>query len=103
MFDDDDGRLQHYLEIGAVEVAGIDPDGEFIYEICERAQVVAPELWHAHQIHIEQSLTKMFEEGLLDVTYDENLEAHVKLSEEGKKRSKEFGIIEMDKKDLPNN
>lgn len=102
MDNNDEDRLNYYMSIGAIEVAGVDDDGEFIFEITERAQQVAPELWQAHEQHVDQSLLRMFEMGLVDVTYDENLEAHLELSEEGKKRSKEFGIIEMDRKNLPN-
>jgi len=98
----DDQRLDHYISIGAIEVAGIDGDGEFIYEITERARVIAPELWLAHEQHVDSSLIKMFEMGLVNLTYNENLEAHLELNEEGKKRSKEFGIIEMSRKNLPN-
>jgi len=102
MDNNDNQNLDYYMSIGAIEVAGIDNDGEFIYEITERAREVAPELWLAHEQHIDSSLVRMFEMGLVNVTYDENLEAHLELSEEGKKRSKEFGIIEMDRKNLPN-
>ena len=102
MENNDDERLNYYISIGAIEVAGIDADVEFLFEITERAREVAPELWQAHEQHVDQSLLRMFEMGLVDVTYDENLEAHLELSPEGKKRAKEFGIIEMDRKDLPN-
>ena len=79
MENNDDERLNYYISIGAIEVAGIDADGEFIFEITERAREVAPELWQAHEQHVDQSLLRMFEMGLVDVTYDENLEAHLEL------------------------
>ena len=102
MSDPDDDKLNYYMSIGAVEIAGVDEDGEFIFEITPLAEELAPELWQAHEQHVDASLVAMFQAGLVDVTYDENLEAHLELSEEGKKRAKEFGIIEMDRKDLPN-
>jgi predicted transcriptional regulator len=41
--------------------------------------------------------------GLVNITYDENLNATFELTEEGKKVSKDFGIIELDNPDIPNN
>ena len=47
--DEDDSRLEHYLEIGAVEIAGMDESGEIIFAITEKAKAIAPEIWEAHQ------------------------------------------------------
>ena len=88
--------LEHYIEIGAVEIAGIEEDGEFIFKITPQAETLAPELWEAHQDHVDGVLLDLFERGLLSVTYDENLEAHIELSEEGKAVAKEFGLIEFE-------
>ena len=93
---EEDDKMSYYLEIGAIELAGMDEDGEFIFQITEKAKLVAPELWDAHQEHIDESLIKLYESGLINVSYDENLEAIIEISEEGKRVAKEMGLVEMD-------
>jgi len=102
-FDNDD-KLEYYISIGAIELAGVDQTGEFIYKITELASEVAPELWDAHEEYVDKSLMDLYEKGLVNVSYDENLEATLELTEEGKKIAKEMGIIQMDIDDwnMPN-
>jgi membrane protease subunit (stomatin/prohibitin family) len=101
---DDDEKLSMYLEMGAVELAGMDESGEFIFQITEKAKDVAPELWQAHQEHIDRSLVQLYEAGLIRVTYNDNLEAIIEMSEEGHELAKELGLVEinMHEDDIPN-
>ena len=101
---DDDEKLAHYIEIGAVELAGMDESGEFIFQITEKARDIAPELWEAHEEHINRSLIDLYEKGLINVTYNDDLEAVIEMSPEGHKAAKELGIIELDmhEEDIPN-
>lgn len=95
--------MEYYLSIGAIELAGMDEDGEFIFNITDRAKKLAPELWQAHQDHVDESLIELYNKGLINVTYNDNLEATIEMSDEGKKMAKEFGLIEMDMDtDIPN-
>jgi predicted transcriptional regulator len=100
---EDGEMLDYYIQLGAIEVAGISEDGEFIFGITELAREVAPDLWEAHANHVDQSMMQLYEMGLVNITYDENLNATFELTEEGKKVSKDFGIIEIDNPDIPNN
>jgi len=100
--DDSDDRLEYYLSIGAVTLEGMDEDGEIIYAITEIAEEIAPELWESHIEHIDKSLIELYKEGLLSVDYDENLEATFTLSPEGTKKAKDYGLIEILNKDIPN-
>lgn len=100
--EDWEDKLQHYLKIGAVELAGIDEDGEMIFGITEKAKTLAPDLWNAHQNHVDESLIQLYEMGLITVEYDENLEATIEMSEEGRRLAQEFGIIQMDTDNIPN-
>jgi hypothetical protein len=93
---DPDETLDHYIEIGAVEMSGIDESGEFIFRVTEKAKELAPELWDAHQDHIDDVLLDLFEKGLLTVSYNEELEAEIELTTEGKQIAKEFGLIEFE-------
>ena len=95
-------KLERYLEIGAIEIAGVDESGELIFAINESAQVLAPELWEAHMHFVDQSLIELYEAGYLKVEYDENLEATISLSPEGFEIAKAKGIIPMDMPEIPN-
>jgi hypothetical protein len=102
MEEEENDKLDHYVEIGAVEVAGISEDGQFIYAITPLAKDLAPELWEAHEKHVNESLLSLYDMGLVSVSYDEDLVATIELTEEGKEAAKEFGIIQMDTGDVPN-
>jgi hypothetical protein len=99
---DDDAKLAYYLEIGAVVLEGVDESGEMIFSISEDAKEIAPELWQSHIEYVDKSLLELYEAGLVEIEYDENLEATIHLSPEGHKIAKEKGLIEMDIPDIPN-
>lgn len=100
--EEDDKRLAYYMEIGAIEVAGVDEDGEIVFAINESAKELAPELWEAHSEYVDNTLIGLYEAGYLKVDYDENLEAMISLSEEGIEIAKEKGILPIDMPDAPN-
>jgi membrane protease subunit (stomatin/prohibitin family) len=104
MSNEEDERMSYYIEIGAVELVGMDESGEFIFKITDHAKEVAPELWAAHQEHVENSIMELYERGLINITYDDNLEAYIEMNEEGKKAAKDMGLIETDfnDEDIPN-
>ena len=99
----DADRLAYYMEIGAVTLEGMDENGDLIYAISEDAETLAPELWRSHTEYVNRSLIELYEDGLVEVEYDENLEATLHLSPEGQRIAKEKGLIEMDiNRDIPN-
>ena len=103
-FSSEDGEvLDYYIQIGAIEVAGISEDGEFIFGITDIAKDVAPDLWQAHQDHVDESMMQLYEMGLINITYDEDLNPLFELTEEGREVSKQFGLIQMDDPEIPNN
>jgi hypothetical protein len=101
-YDDYEDKLAHYLEIGAISVEGIDENGEIIFAINETAKDIAPELWQSHIEYVDKSLLELYEAGLVEVEYDENLEATLHLTPEGHRIAKEKGLIELDIPDVPN-
>jgi hypothetical protein len=103
MEENDEDRMSYYLEIGAIEVAGVDETGELIFEIKESAKEIAPELWEAHMDYVDRNLTELYQAGLIKVDYDENLEATISLSQEGYEIAKQKGLIPIDMPDIPNN
>lgn len=94
--------LSHYIEIGAVTIEGMDEDGEIIFGINEKAKELAPELWQAHIKYVDESLLQLYQSGLLEVEYDENLEATFHLSPEGQKVAKQLGLMQIDMPQPPN-
>jgi len=95
-------QMEHYLEIGAISLAGMDENGEIIYAIEDKAKELAPELWEAHIRYVDESLMKLYEKGLMEVEYDENLEATLHISPEGQIIAREMGLIQMDMPEPPN-
>jgi len=95
-------QMEHYLEIGAISLAGMDENGEIIYAIEDKAKELAPELWEAHIRYVDESLMKLYKKGLMEVEYDENLEATLHISPEGQIIAREMGLIQMDMPEPPN-
>lgn len=87
-------QIQRYIEMGAIRLAGYNEDGEAVFELNEAiTKEIAPELWEAHMEYVDEKLLDLFESGLMDVEYDENLEATMHFTEEGYSIAKEKGII----------
>ena len=98
-----DERLAYYLEIGAVSFEGVDENGEIIYSISDSAKELAPELWQSHIDYVDKSLIELYEQGMVEIEYNEDLEATIHLTPEGHRVAKEKGLIEMDlDQDIPN-
>jgi DNA-binding PadR family transcriptional regulator len=98
-----DDMFNHYLSIGAIELSGIDSDGELTYAITSKAKKIAPELWQAHTEHVDNMIKSLYQDGLIDVEYDENLTAYFRLNEDGLELLKELGIFPIDTNEIPNN
>lgn len=103
MEDEDNEKLAHYLEIGVVELAGMDENGELIYAIHETAKELAPELWEAHMEYVDRELIDLYQKGYVKVDYDENLEATISLSPEGVEIAKQKGIMPVEMPEVPDN
>ena len=87
-------KIQHYLDIGAIRIAGFTDDGEAIFELNEETtRILAPDLWQAHEEYVDSELIDLMNEGLMEVEYDENLNATFNFTEEGFTIAKSKGII----------
>jgi hypothetical protein len=98
-----DQMMEHYVEIGAVTVNGIDKTGNFIYVITDKAKELAPDLWEVHHEMIDEALIGLFEQGLIDVEYDEDLNANMKISDAAREVMYQLGYIDMENLDDPDN
>jgi len=92
-------KLEDYIAMGAIEIAGIDKEGEIVFQIMEIAKDIAPELWQSHEDWVNAALLEMFEADLISVEYDENLEATINLSEEGYQIARDYGLIPLNEDD----
>lgn len=100
--EDADSKLAYYMEIGVIALEGMDENGEMIFSINESAKELAPDLWESHIEYVDKSIMELYEAGLVEIEYDENLEATIHISPEGQKLAKEKGLIELDISDIPN-
>jgi hypothetical protein len=98
-----DQMMEHYVEIGAVTVNGIDMSGNFIYVITDKAKELAPDLWEMHHEMIDEALVGLFEKGLIEVEYDEDLNANMRISDEARQVMYELGYVDMENLDDPDN
>jgi hypothetical protein len=98
-----DQMMEHYVEIGAVTVNGIDMSGNFIYVITDKAKELAPDLWEVHHEMIDEALIGLFEQGLIEVEYDEDLNANMKISDAAREVMYQLGYVDMENLDDPDN
>jgi hypothetical protein len=98
-FDEEEmmNKIQHYIDIGAIRVAGFTEDGEAIFELNEdTTKDLAPELWEAHEQYIDAELLDLLDNDLMQVEYDEDLNATFNFTLEGYEIAKSKGIIPLD-------
>ena len=96
---DHDSMLSYYIEIGAISIEGVDPNGELILSVTEKAKEVAPDLWKTHMEYVDKQLIDLYQKGLIEIEYNENLEATFKLSPKAVEDIKDKGIWLVDGKD----
>lgn len=90
-------QIQYYLEIGAIRLAGYNEEGEAVFALDEDVtKELAPELWEAHMEYVDSNLLQLFEDGLMNIEYDENLDATMHFSKEGYNIAVEKGIIPLE-------
>ena len=85
--------IQYLVDHGAAEWDGIDLYGEKMFRFnMDVLAKVMPELWQQVMEDVDNTLLELFEAGLANVEYDENLEATISLTEEGEQALKSLGI-----------
>jgi len=85
-FENDDEFFQFLLEKGAMEPYGLNELGEPLYRFNMKVlEEVLPEAAETIKEEIDQDLKNLYEMGLVDISYNENLEATFSISEKGKR------------------
>jgi Tfp pilus assembly ATPase PilU len=77
--------MERLIEEGAAILDGIDEDGEPIYKFDMNVlEEVMPELHQAMMDDMDKVLIDLYQKGLIEIDYDENLNARMSVSPEGK-------------------
>jgi rRNA pseudouridine-1189 N-methylase Emg1 (Nep1/Mra1 family) len=85
-FENDDDFFQYLLEKGAMEPYGVNDDGEPLYRFnLDILEEVLPEAAEVIKEEIDNDLMHLYEMGLIDISYNENLDVTFSVSEKGKK------------------
>lgn len=93
--------MDYYLEIGAVELTGILPNGEPVYKVTEAASELVPELWYMHMQSVDEAMIDLFEKGLINIEYDEDLNVSFEITKEGKEAMESLGFVEIEDDKFP--
>jgi hypothetical protein len=93
---EDNDLFDYYMEIGAIELSGIDEFGEIVFKVTDKAKEIAPELWKAHADYVDEALLDLYSKDLISVEYNEDLQATISLTEEAKRIIEEKGIMPLD-------
>lgn len=92
-------KIDYYMSIGVVELVGVDEDGEIVYEITDKAETEAPELWAAHIEYVDRALLDLYEKNLITIEYNENLEAMINMTPEGYEAARKLGLLSDDEEE----
>lgn len=96
-FDEEDQIIGWLEEQGALIWDGVAEDGEPMFRFdLEVLKVVMPPLYESIIKEMDDDLMQLYQEGLIEIEYNENLEALFKLSEKGKQISKLLGFPFLD-------
>ena len=94
MFDKDDDKVIGYLEDqGAIIWDGIAENGEAVFRFdLNRLQEVMPEMYQEVMADIDKDLMHLYELGLVEIEYDEDLNAMFRPTEKGQEWAKKMGF-----------
>ena len=92
-FEEETRQLMGELEdMGIMKLVGVDADGEFTYTFdMERLRVEVPELYAIMLQDLDDTLMDLYDKGLVEVEFDENLETTFHISDEGLEVLRENG------------
>ena len=102
---ENDEIIEWLEEEGALEWVGMADNGERILSFkLDKLKEVAPEIYEAFMEDMDQHLIRLMDAGLVELHYDEDLNAKFKISEEGRRLMREYGFeMDWDNYEGPNN
>jgi hypothetical protein len=85
--------MEYLISEGAAILEGIDEEGDPIYKFdMEMLEEIMPELHQVLVDDMDNILLDLYQRELMEVSYDEELNAHMTVSEEGKRILEENGF-----------
>ena len=72
--------IDHLIAIGALELVGIDPDGEPRYLITQRCKEIYPDIYNEFMLDVGEFINKMWQLDMIDLRFTEE-EILVRLNE----------------------
>jgi hypothetical protein len=85
--------MEYLLSEGAATIESIDDDGEPVYSFdMEVLEEIMPDLHQVIQDDMDNVLIDLYQKGLIEVEYDEDLNANMNISEEGRHAMLEAGF-----------
>jgi hypothetical protein len=84
MEDNTEKIIQHLEDEGALSWHGMNEDGEAVFKFnIERLKVVMPEMYNQIMEDMDNDLMLLYQEDLVEIEYDEELNARFRLTEKG--------------------
>jgi len=91
MDEEDKNIIQYLEENNALIWEGMDEDGEAVFRFnLEVLKEIMPQLYKQIIEDIDEDLLKLYKEGLVELEYDEDLNAKFKLSEKGQEAMRRY-------------
>ena len=85
--------LGYLIDIGAAFYDGVDGTGERMFKFnMDMLKDVLPDLYDTIMEDLDNAMMELYQRGLAELEYDENLNAHFTISEEGKGILKSLGF-----------
>ena len=94
MFDKSDDEMIGFLEDQkAIVWDGVAPDGQAVFRFdLDRLKEVMPELYAEIMADIDNDLMTLYQEGMVEIEYDEDLNAQFKVTEKGQRWAEEMNL-----------
>jgi hypothetical protein len=99
---EDDGTfdfIDHLIAVGALELVGIDENGEPRYLLTERCKEMYPDVYSEFMLDVGEFISRMWQIDMLDLVFEEN-EILVKLTENTFKKEKIAELSSEDREQL---
>jgi hypothetical protein len=99
---EDDGTfdfIDHLIAVGALELVGIDENGEPRYLLTERCKEMYPDVYSEFMLDVGEFISRMWQIDMLDLVFEEN-EILVKLTENTFKKEKVAELSSEDREQL---
>jgi hypothetical protein len=95
MFENNEEDIIEFLESkGALILDGVASNGEAVFKFnLDILKEVLPPLYNDIMAELDEDLLTLYKEGLVDVEYDEELNARFKISEKGERVMKDLGNL----------